>query len=168
MRDEIEDGFGDFRRTGSTLAFQLPSILQSQDGRDPESATPSDSSSSDDDEDSDSGALSSGSSDTEDDEKEHTPVPAWHKVNPDVEPEWRLPVGKTFNDYFKRGSPNLSKFPKFSHHVWPRETFLCLKYQASGECVRGSHCQLAHVPKSKMSAAQANTLDSAFRDAYGS
>ena len=79
-----------------------------------------------------------------------------------------LPKGKGYTDFFKKGSPNVRKFPKLSHHRTGKPGAMCISYQVLGKCQRKMKCSLAHTPKSKMSASQFDAIDKAFREIYGS
>jgi hypothetical protein len=69
------------------------------------------------------------------------------ETNPEVKPEWRIPPGKRFGDFF---SPvrsdlkaNVSGWPMFAHHTTKTERPMCLRYQTTGECT--FNCTNAHI-----------------------
>ena len=92
----------------------------------------------------------------------------WHTANPDfsASSEWAYPEGKGFNDFFKKGSGNLQKFPKLKHHKTGNKAQMCLHYQCKGQCGRGLKCSLAHLPKSRMTTEEAAQTSQAFQEAY--
>ena len=79
-----------------------------------------------------------------------TAPPAWQKTMPAGEyvPEWQIPTGKRFGDFF---GPHLIEnnkiFPRFAHHKTRRPSSMCARYQielARG-CKFGADCSLTHV-----------------------
>ena len=155
VRREIDMGLNDFRRTGSSLSVQLPIILQPKGGK------------------STGGGLSSDSrkepaTEANADRKPRSDdqaLLAKYKVNPEKEAAWCLPAGKSYNDFFKRGSPNLKKFPKMKHHTSGKKNAMCVYFQV-GRCGRGAFCSLSHVPKSEMESGHADEVDKSFREIY--
>lgn len=76
----------------------------------------------------------------------------WMTTNPSPVTEWKIPSGKTFQDFFgptSRG--NREGFPTVKHHSRDKDTKMCLSYQVSGECKHGSKCFNAHIDPNKMS-----------------
>ena len=76
--------------------------------------------------------------------------PEWHRAMPAGEyvPEWQIPSGKRFGDFF---GPHLIEnnkvFPRHPHHKTKRPSSICARYQielARG-CRFGSDCSLTHV-----------------------
>ena len=79
-----------------------------------------------------------------------SPPPTWHAMMPQGEfvPEWQLPVGKRFGDFFGSHLPENNRiFPRYPHHKNKRPTSICARYQIEGarECKFGADCSLTHV-----------------------
>ena len=74
-------------------------------------------------------------------------------MNPNVVAEWKLPAGKTYEDYFDTRSlekkANTQGWPKLPHHkLRNKQKSLCLKYQTRGECL--ACCFLSHLDPAKI------------------
>ena len=69
--------------------------------------------------------------------------PEWWSVNTSVVPEWALPDGKQYGDYFRVGTENLKDWPLFAHHKTGKPRPMCVKYQVLGKC--RATCMNAHV-----------------------
>lgn len=81
--------------------------------------------------------------------------------NPEVEPAWSLPSGKSFDKFFPRNSPNLGGWPKLKDPRHSNERNMCVRYQVLGQCK--SRCPLAHLEKSKMSSKEEVEVSTRFR-----
>ena len=153
-RQEIRQALSGFERTGYPPQIMLPTILQPKPGTRPQ------------------GGLSSEDPHSPPKKEEETTKETkpseepWHRENPERQTEWSLPPGKSYNDFFKKGSENLKKLPKLRHHRHGKDSLMCLHYQIKGVCTRGLKCSMAHVPKSKMGPDQFEKIDSAFKDIY--
>jgi hypothetical protein len=94
--------------------------------------------------------------------------PAWWAENPEKVPEWCIPEGKHFRDFFTpENKENLSNWPRFKHHRFPKVRDLkplCLKYHASGSCRAG--CRLAHIKPSAMEKPKRDIVASRFKEIY--
>lgn len=79
-------------------------------------------------------------------------APSWWTENPSKIPEWCVPAGKHYRDFFTpEKRENFANWPRFRHHRHPKvpeQKPLCLKYQSSGSC--RAACRLAHVRPSTM------------------
>jgi hypothetical protein len=77
-------------------------------------------------------------------------VPEWHKVMPagGYFPEWQIPTGKRFGDFFgSHLTENNRIFPRYPHPKTKRPSSICARYQielARG-CRHGADCSLTHV-----------------------
>jgi hypothetical protein len=96
-------------------------------------------------------------------------APEWWSANPEKIPEWGLPEGKTFRDFFSPElKENFTNWPHFKHHRHPKvpdKKPLCLKYQAGiGNCRAG--CRLAHVKASSMDPAAKEKVAARFLEIY--
>ena len=74
----------------------------------------------------------------------------WQKIMPAGEhvPEWQIPTGKRFGDFFgSHLTENNKIFPRHAHHKTRRPSSICARYQielARG-CRFGADCSLTHV-----------------------
>jgi hypothetical protein len=62
--------------------------------------------------------------------------------------EWRLPIGKRFNDFFTREhTSNFVGLPLAPHHKTGEPRPLCLRYQIQNgpKCRRGMGCYMTHI-----------------------
>jgi hypothetical protein len=81
-------------------------------------------------------------------------APEWWSKNLHPVPQWGIPPGKGFPEFFSTRDPalkeNLTDFPKFKHHNKSVSGLraLCAKYQTLGRC-RPS-CSYSHVPPGSM------------------
>lgn len=77
-------------------------------------------------------------------------APDWQKTMPAGEyvPEWQIPTGKRFGDFFgSHLTENNKIFPRHAHHKTKRPSSICARYQielARG-CRFGADCSLTHV-----------------------
>ena len=76
--------------------------------------------------------------------------PAWHVSMPKGEyvPEWQVPAGKRFGDFFGSRMPENNRvFPRQPHHKTKRPVSICARYQIEGarECRFGADCTLCHI-----------------------
>ncbi len=77
-------------------------------------------------------------------------IPDWHNVMPagGYFPEWQIPTGKRFGDFFgSHLTENNRIFPRYPHHKTKRPSSICARYQielARG-CRHGADCSLTHV-----------------------
>jgi hypothetical protein len=73
----------------------------------------------------------------------------WYELSGDeVVPEWAIPHGKKFGDYFgPHKKENVAGLPYVLHHKTKRPAPICLKYQLGNgvKCKRGADCALAHI-----------------------
>jgi hypothetical protein len=99
-----------------------------------------------------------------------TSSPSWWSTNAEKVPEWGLPVGKNYRDFFTPDhKENFTNWPTFQHHRHPKVPDpkpLCIKYQTSGSCRAG--CRLAHVKPSSMESAIRTKVDARFKEVYKS
>ena len=77
-------------------------------------------------------------------------VPGWHVAMPKGEyvPEWQVPAGKRFGDFFGSRMPENNRvFPRQPHHKTRRPTSICARYQIEGarECRYGADCTMCHI-----------------------
>ena len=79
-----------------------------------------------------------------------TPRVGWHKKNPCPCNEWQFPSKTATKVFFPADGGFNQKIPKFAHHITGSHCSLCLKYQTTGECIRGPKCKMSHVPPDKM------------------
>lgn len=99
------------------------------------------------------------------------PVEEWWAKNPHPVPEWQIPTGKNFGDFFDirdaAKKPNTQGWPKFPHHKLKDNPskHLCVRYQSTGECP-SLHCYMAHVPPPKMDAATKQAVADRFKQIY--
>jgi hypothetical protein len=76
--------------------------------------------------------------------------PDWHRTMPVGEyvPDWQIPAGKRFGDFFgSHLTENNKIFPRHPHHKTKRPSSICARYQielARG-CRFGADCSLTHV-----------------------
>ena len=110
------------------------------------------------------GAKQKGKPKGEEDAKEKFEPPEWWATNPNPVTEWKIPNGKTFNDFFdfrKEGlKENTKGWPKFESHDPRRKgkkMFLCLKYQCVGSC--SNKCGNTQVDPSKLDETTKKTID---------
>jgi len=99
---------------------------------------------------------------------------AWWSVKPEGDsPDWCLPAGKTFTDYFGPtdfGRNNLAKFDAITvpHHQFPsKNRQVCPKYLAAKKCTK--NCQASHLPLVKLQAwapSAIPTIAAAFKSSY--
>jgi len=95
--------------------------------------------------------------------------PEWYKRNPSVNLDWALPRGKRFGDFFNRNlRANSAGFPKAEHHKSKKPTYLCLAYQARGECFEGGECKYAHVPADQFGEEDKAAINKRFEEIYSS
>jgi hypothetical protein len=70
-----------------------------------------------------------------------TNAPSWWTENPERVPEWCIPSGKHFRNYFTpENKDNLVNWPQFKHHRHPKIRDLkplCIKYHSAGSCRAG-------------------------------
>jgi len=94
--------------------------------------------------------------------------PDWFKKNPNPEPTWELPVGRTFGGVFGGdiGKENQKGFPKFKHHMSGKAAFLCMAYQVKGNCKRGASCFNSHIPPPKMTEAEKKKVSNRLKEVY--
>jgi hypothetical protein len=73
--------------------------------------------------------------------------PEWWSTNPHLVPQWGVPSGKQFKDFFDSKDPktksNTKGWPEIRHHKSGAQRPICLRYQTVGKC-RGQ-CYLAHM-----------------------
>ena len=69
--------------------------------------------------------------------------PNWWSTNISAGPEWVLPAGKQYGDYFRVGTENLKDWPQFAQHKMGRPRPMCVKYQVLGKC--HAACMNAHI-----------------------
>jgi hypothetical protein len=83
-------------------------------------------------------------------------------------PLWAVPAGKVYEDFFPRGSPNLTGWPTFpdSRHTDGRLRIMCVKYQVQGNCT--SRCPASHFAKSDMALQDKAKVTARFRTIFGS
>jgi hypothetical protein len=97
-----------------------------------------------------------------------TNAPSWWSENPEKVPEWCIPSGKHFRDFFTpENKENLANWPRFKHHRHPKVRDLkplCIKYHSSGSCRAG--CRLAHIKQSAMDTPKREIVASRFREIY--
>jgi hypothetical protein len=97
-----------------------------------------------------------------------TNAPVWWSENPEKVPEWCIPSGKHFRDFFTpENKENLANWPRFKHHRYPKVRDLkplCIKYHSTGACRAG--CCLAHIKPSVMETAKREIVASQFREIY--
>ena len=77
-------------------------------------------------------------------------VPGWQKTMPSGEyvPEWQIPAGKRFGDFFgSHLTENNKIFPRHAHHKTKRPSSICARYQIESAkgCRFGADCSLTHV-----------------------
>lgn len=82
-------------------------------------------------------------------------------------PIWAIPSGKTYEDFFPRGSPNLTGWPTFpdSRHG-RRLATMCVRYQVEGNCT--NRCPGSHFAKSDMAQQDKAKVTAKFRAIFGS
>jgi hypothetical protein len=85
-----------------------------------------------------------------------------------LSPVWAVPAGKVYEDFFPRGSPNLTGWPTFpdSRHPEGRLRIMCVKYQVQGNCT--SRCPASHFAKSDMAHQDKAKVTARFRTIFGS
>jgi hypothetical protein len=89
-------------------------------------------------------------------------------TNANMVPEWSLPKGKQFGDFFntrdQKLAPNVKGWPTFAHHTSGKTSNLCLKYQTSGKC--RSACPLAHFNPKKLEKATQDEITMRLQKIY--
>jgi hypothetical protein len=80
---------------------------------------------------------------------QHNP-PAWQVSMPKAEyvPEWQVPAGKKFGDFFGSRMPENNRvFPRQPHHRTKKPSSVCARYQIEGarECRFGADCTMTHI-----------------------
>ncbi len=74
------------------------------------------------------------------------------ELNPEVRPEWRIPPGKRFGNFFSPSrsdlKANIAGWSSLPHHSLKIERPMCLRYQVTAEGVAG--CPNAHILPSAM------------------
>lgn len=97
-----------------------------------------------------------------------TNAPSWWSENPEKIPEWMVPSGSQYRDFFTpENKENFTGWPKFKHHRHPKVPDmkpLCIKYSTTGSC--RAACRLSHVKASSMDAAMREQVNSRFSEVY--
>jgi hypothetical protein len=101
----------------------------------------------------------------EDQEKD----PAWWSQNPNPSPNWGIPAGKKYADFYDSRDPalkpNTIDWPKFPHHKTPSKSKpLCIRYQAVGQC--NAKCFMAHVDPTQIEPSVKTSFNTRFRAIY--
>ncbi|NER25770.1 MAG: hypothetical protein F6J96_34775 [Symploca sp. SIO1C2] len=79
-------------------------------------------------------------------------APAWHRRNPRPVSDWAVPQGKTFGEFFNRNNQqNFEGFPSAPHHATGLPETICIKYQVTGLCPRGTACRRSHIHPDRIS-----------------
>jgi hypothetical protein len=96
----------------------------------------------------------------------------WWSKNPSPVTEWKIPVGKTFTDFFDFNKESL----KANTMGWPRvkshdprkkgkKTYLCLKYQCVGSC--SNKCGMTHIDPTKLDEETKKAIDDRLKVIFG-
>ena len=95
-------------------------------------------------------------------------APSWWSENAERVPEWGLPSGKTYRDFFSpEAKENFVNWPRFKHHCHPKVPDpkpMCIKYQSAGSCRAG--CRVAHVKPSSMDSAKKVLVSARFKEIF--
>jgi len=138
MRADIDQALGGFD-SGVIPNLSLPEVISNTTPEDPAPSAKKP----------DKGRGTAGANKTPDD---LTDAPSWWSENPEKVPDWKVPTGKIYRDFFTpEHKANFTNWPKFKHHRHPKvpdQKPLCIKYQSFGSCRAG--CRLAHVKPSAM------------------
>ena len=94
--------------------------------------------------------------------------PDWHRKNPTISPEWKLPAGKNPSDFFHTnddtGRANIKRFPKANHHNTNKMKPVCTTYLSRGTC--NPECGRTHIQPSRMTRKMEDQCTAAFKAAY--
>jgi hypothetical protein len=138
MRADIDQALGGFD-SGVIPNLSLPEVISNSSHEEPAPGAKKP----------EKGKGTAGANKTPDD---LTDAPSWWSENPEKVPDWKVPTGKIYRDFFTpEHKANFTNWPKFKHHRHPKvpdQKPLCIKYQSFGSCRAG--CRLAHVKPSSM------------------
>jgi hypothetical protein len=71
-------------------------------------------------------------------------------INPERQQEWEIPAGKLYTDFFPKGAPSQTGWPKQIDPRYDTPRGMCLRFQVKGKCT--AKCSMAHVVRSAMTA----------------
>jgi hypothetical protein len=86
-------------------------------------------------------------------------------VNPEAQPDWAIPEGKTYGSFFPRASPNQTDWPRMTEIRHATMRSMCVRFQAKGQCT--VKFSLAQVPRSKMTDKEEVGIAARFKKIYG-
>ncbi len=162
---DIEAAMSGFK-TGSLATLFLPRTLQTE--------TPSkgDHPSKDGGPSGAGGSKQKGRSTTEGAEKGKFEPEDWWSKNPSPVPEWKIPAGKTFTDFFDFNKESLKAntmgWPRIKSHD-PRKkgkkTYLCLKHQCVGNC--SNKCGMTHIDPERLDEQTKKAIDDRLKLMFG-
>ena len=80
-------------------------------------------------------------------------------TNPNVNPDWVVPEGRRYFDFFCGWTESDRKWP-----IVENGKRMCVRYQATGKC--NTLCRLSHKSRNRFSSAQCTEITNRFRDVY--